>query len=185
MEQNDINKYGVPEQKKFPLDSADHVRSAVKFFNYVSPKYEEQLANAILRRARVYGVDISEINVGDDNRFKKYLPEELKHYGILGQKWGVRRFENEDGTLTEEGKRRYYKNKKYLKFGAKIVASILISYGAYKISTSSKFKKAIYKGMRTVNNKNTERYGHMVDARTGRILSPEEEEAVLSRFFNK
>lgn len=33
---------------------------------------------------------------------------ELKHYGILGQKWGVRRFENEDGTLTEEGKLRYY-----------------------------------------------------------------------------
>lgn len=32
---------------------------------------------------------------------------ELKHYGILGQKWGVRRFENEDGTLTPEGKIRY------------------------------------------------------------------------------
>ena len=27
--------------------------------------------------------------------------------GIKGQKWGVRRFQNEDGTLTEEGKRRY------------------------------------------------------------------------------
>lgn len=32
----------------------------------------------------------------------------LQHYGIAGQKWGVRRFQNEDGTLTEEGKRRYY-----------------------------------------------------------------------------
>lgn len=32
---------------------------------------------------------------------------ELKHYGIKGQKWGIRRFENTDGTLTEEGKRRY------------------------------------------------------------------------------
>ena len=31
----------------------------------------------------------------------------LAHYGIKGQKWGVRRFQNEDGTLTEEGKRRY------------------------------------------------------------------------------
>ena len=33
--------------------------------------------------------------------------DELYHHGIKGQKWGVRRFENPDGTLTEEGKRRY------------------------------------------------------------------------------
>lgn len=32
---------------------------------------------------------------------------ELVHYGIKGQKWGIRRFENADGTLTEEGKKRY------------------------------------------------------------------------------
>lgn len=31
----------------------------------------------------------------------------LEHFGIKGQKWGVRRFQNEDGTLTEEGKKRY------------------------------------------------------------------------------
>lgn len=34
---------------------------------------------------------------------------ELYHHGIKGQKWGVRRFQNRDGTLTEEGKRRYDK----------------------------------------------------------------------------
>lgn len=30
----------------------------------------------------------------------------LSHHGIKGQKWGVRRYQNEDGTLTEAGKKR-------------------------------------------------------------------------------
>ena len=34
---------------------------------------------------------------------------ELYHHGIKGQKWGIRRFQNEDGTLTPEGLRRYGK----------------------------------------------------------------------------
>lgn len=31
----------------------------------------------------------------------------LKHYGVLGMKWGVRRYQNKDGTLTAVGKKRY------------------------------------------------------------------------------
>lgn len=31
----------------------------------------------------------------------------LAHYGILGQKWGIRRFQNLDGSFTSEGKKRY------------------------------------------------------------------------------
>ena len=36
--------------------------------------------------------------------------EELYHHGIKGQRWGVRRFQNSDGTLTEAGKKRYVRN---------------------------------------------------------------------------
>jgi hypothetical protein len=32
---------------------------------------------------------------------------ELYHHGVKGQKWGVRNYQNEDGSLTEEGKERY------------------------------------------------------------------------------
>jgi hypothetical protein len=31
----------------------------------------------------------------------------LEHHGILGQKWGIRRYQNPDGSLTNAGKKRY------------------------------------------------------------------------------
>lgn len=36
----------------------------------------------------------------------------IAHHGIKGQKWGVRRFQNEDGSLTKAGKERYNKENK-------------------------------------------------------------------------
>lgn len=47
----------------------------------------------------------------------------LGHSGILGMKWGVRRYQNKDGSLTEEGKKRYRKlvddNGNYTEYGLK------------------------------------------------------------------
>ena len=39
--------------------------------------------------------------------------DELKHWGIKGMHWGIRRYQNEDGSYTEEGKRRKSKGKTY------------------------------------------------------------------------
>lgn len=35
-----------------------------------------------------------------------YATDELKHYGVRGMKWGVRRYQNADGTLTPEGRKK-------------------------------------------------------------------------------
>ena len=40
------------------------------------------------------------------------LNDELYHHGIKGQKWGIRRYQNEDGSLTYRGKMRYIKDSK-------------------------------------------------------------------------
>lgn len=104
----DDMKYGLPEQKKYPMPDRKHVMSAIKFFNYVSPKDEETLAHAILARMKEYGID--EVNVGPDNRFGKYYkPDTIAHHQIKGAKHGIRRWQNEDGSWTPAGRLRYGK----------------------------------------------------------------------------
>lgn len=36
--------------------------------------------------------------------------DELYHHGTKGMKWGIRRYQNADGSLTNEGRLRYQKN---------------------------------------------------------------------------
>lgn len=42
-----------------------------------------------------------------------YDPDYLEHHGVLGMKWGVRRYQNPDGTLTAAGRKRYGAGGKY------------------------------------------------------------------------
>lgn len=55
-----------------------------------------------------------------------YYSQELYHYGIKGMKWGVRRYQYSDGTLTPSGKRRYSDNKnmKNYSLSKKILSNI-------------------------------------------------------------
>lgn len=82
----DDKEFGIPEQKKFPLDTEAHVRSAIRFFNYADPQYEKELASKIISKIHKYG--ISNLTPSKENRFYKYYkPDSVEHHGILGMHW--------------------------------------------------------------------------------------------------
>lgn len=60
------------------------------------------------------------------NKFK--MSDYLIHHGIKGMKWGVRRYQNKDGTLTEEGRvRRTYRNRAISAYKTKSMVDEIIS----------------------------------------------------------
>ena len=74
--------FGIPQERKYPMPDEKHTRSAIKLFNHVDPKYEEQLAKAVIKNMKKYGIDGSV--VGPNNRLRKYLPKDmLKESSIL------------------------------------------------------------------------------------------------------
>ena len=67
--------FGIPQERKYPMPDEKHTRSAIKLFNHVDPKYEEQLAKAVIKNMKKYGIDGSV--VGPNNRLRKYLPKDM------------------------------------------------------------------------------------------------------------
>ena len=62
--------------------------------------------------------------------------DELYHWGIKGQKWGVRNFQNKDGSLTPAGRERYNDDtyssyRDVVKRGSSATDNLLSSYGSY------------------------------------------------------
>lgn len=55
----------------------------------------------------------------------------LAHHGIKGQRWGIRRYQNEDGSLTEAGKKRYsYEGAKSAKIKSRVGIGVGLGIGA-------------------------------------------------------
>lgn len=50
--------YGLPQRREYPMPDAAHVRAAEAYFRYCPEELKPQLARAILRFAKLYGVDV-------------------------------------------------------------------------------------------------------------------------------
>lgn len=93
----------------------------------------------------------------------------LAHHGIKGQKWGIRRYQNEDGSYTDAGKKRRRDDesdssdleskkkglsdgtKKALKAGAIVAGTALALYGAYKLSEATDLPSKIGEAKERIN----------------------------------
>lgn len=95
-----------------------------------------------------------------ENDYRSYL----QHHGILGMRWGVRRFQNKDGSLTSKGKQRYNgksrskdeegvtkrkgltdKQKRAIMIGAGVLGVSLAAYGTYRIAKAGGFDSLLQK----------------------------------------
>lgn len=188
--------YAFPEQRKFPMPDRAHVLSAIKFFNYVDPKDERHLANAILQRMRELG--ITNVYVGPNNRFGKYYKGEsdsLAHYGVKGMHWGVWNAETaarHAGRRAERYREKAYNARKKaqsldrMAFGR----SSSIQRAKYKAKASKYTKRANRSDWhpfqspyeRARNQRKAQKYKRMAEGLSGKVAKVEALEAKADKY---
>ena len=96
----------------------------------------------------------------------------LEHHGILGQKWGVRRYQNSDGSLTPAGRSRYITTNKHA-----------IDWATYKIGSDKvESKMGRHATLRSMTNLNMRR---QAAREVGEGLSARDKASGMYRVYNR
>lgn len=89
---------------------------------------------------------------------KYYISNTLSHHGIVGQKWGIRKYQNEDGSLTAAGRERYGVSKRRERKANKIEAKI-----NKKLAKSKAYDDKVLRGREKTRAIKNERYDRKID----------------------
>lgn len=85
------------------------------------------------------------------------MEQVLMHYGVKGMKWGIRRYQNKDGSLTAKGKQRYSSDyeRAHSKKSIKEMSDIELKTRLNRLNMEAQYKKLqsgkVSKGKKFVN----------------------------------
>lgn len=104
------------------------------------------------------------------------MSDYIYHHGILGQRWGVRRFQNKDGTLTEAGRKRQ----------ARLEAREEKNAKRTKEAEARKDRVEAVKNIRSMSNEELRsRTQRLQDEKRLRELTADADETQASKFMTK
>lgn len=106
-----IECYGLPDRKAYPMPDKKHVKSAIRFFNYANEDEEKELASNINKKIKEF--KITDISVGDKNRFKKYYKPLNESFTLKDYCTAIESsFKNVSTNLSNKDKYKAYENTK-------------------------------------------------------------------------